>query len=143
MRKLLALACITIGTTVPTTASMAQIADGSFETQAPGEIGGNPGYCYGNGGGGGAFECSNGNSPWFAATGGGYQVETNSAWPGTETPAGIVLRVYPRWRFGQSAIHGRCDRQFRPRLLGGGARQRGALFRKSALRGPAGRSYNF
>jgi hypothetical protein len=88
VRKLLALACITIGTTVPTTASMAQIADGSFETQAPGEIGGNPGYCYGNGGGGGAFECSNGNSPWFAASGGGYQIETNSAWPGTDTPAG-------------------------------------------------------
>jgi len=72
----------------PISPSLGQIADGSFETQAPAEIGANPGYCYGNGGGGGAFECTDGNSPWFAASGGGYQIETNSAWPGTPTPDG-------------------------------------------------------
>jgi hypothetical protein len=90
VRKFLALAGISLAAIVPSAPSAAQIADGSFETQAPNEIGAtNPGYCYGNGGGGGAFECSNGNSPWFAASGGGYQLETNSAWPGSDTPAGM------------------------------------------------------
>jgi hypothetical protein len=82
-------AVLVLSAITPLSPLSAQIADGSFETQAPAEIGGsNPGYCYGNGGGGGAFECANINSPWFAASGGGYQLETNSAWPGTPTPDG-------------------------------------------------------
>ena len=64
--------------------AIAQIADGSFETQAPAEIGGDPsGYCYGPG-----PTCTGVNTPWEATLGGGFQLETNAAWPGTDTPAG-------------------------------------------------------
>jgi hypothetical protein len=65
----------------------AQIADGSFETQAPAEIGANPGYCYSNNGGGGP-QCTGVGTPWEVFSGGGFQIETNTAWPGTETPDG-------------------------------------------------------
>lgn len=89
MRKLIVLAALsTIAAVVPITPSAAQIADGGFETQAPLEIGANPsGYCYG-GGGFGSFDCTGVNSPWEAFSGGGYQIETNAAWPGTDTPDG-------------------------------------------------------
>jgi hypothetical protein len=85
---LLSAIAIALATAVPIAPSAAQIADGGFETQAPLEIGANPsGYCYG-GGGFGSFDCTGVDSPWEAFSGGGYQIETNTAWPGTNTPDG-------------------------------------------------------
>src|SRR6478735_320682 len=75
----------TVGLAVPISPATAQLADGGFEVQAPGEIGANPGYCYG---GGGTFACTGANSPWTAQNGGGFQIENNGAWPGTPTPDG-------------------------------------------------------
>ena len=87
MRKLLALACITIGTTVPTGASMAQIADGSFELRLLARSAVILAIATATAGRR-CIRMRERQLPWFAATGGGYQVETNSAWPGTETTAG-------------------------------------------------------
>jgi hypothetical protein len=86
--KALALASVfTLAAAIPATPALAQIADGSFEVQAPAEIGANPGYCYDNNGGGGP-QCTGVGTPWEVSLGGGFQLETNAAWPGTETPAG-------------------------------------------------------
>lgn len=85
MRKIFALASVcSLATIVPASPGIAQIADGSFETQAPAEIGANAGYCYG----GAAPACTGVNTPWETFSGGGFQEETNVAWPGTPTPAG-------------------------------------------------------
>jgi len=83
VNKALAFASIlTIAAFAPAGPAFAQILDGSFEQQAPAEIGANPGYCYGG------TTCTGVDNPWEAASGGGYQKEDNVAWPGTETPAG-------------------------------------------------------
>ena len=67
------------------TAAHAQLADGSFETQAPVEIGANPGWCYG---GGAPPACTGSGTPWQASSTGGFQLDTNTAWPGIATPDG-------------------------------------------------------
>lgn len=88
MRQSIAFAAVaSLGLGLPASPAIAQIADGSFETQAPAEIGANPGYCYANDGGAGP-QCTGVASPWEVFDGGGFQIETNSAWPGTDTPAG-------------------------------------------------------
>ena len=88
MKKTLAVcAFVSVTALAPTAPAFAQIADGSFEIQAPVEIGANPGYCYANNGGAGP-QCSGPGSPWEVFDGGGFQIETNTAWPGTDTPAG-------------------------------------------------------
>jgi PEP-CTERM motif len=85
MKKSLALVSLFALTATISAPGSAQIADGGFETQAPLEIGANPGgYCYG----GSAPACTGVNSPWEAFSGGGFQIETNTAWPGTATPDG-------------------------------------------------------
>jgi PEP-CTERM motif-containing protein len=82
--KLFALAGIfSVAAVLPAVPSAANILDGSFEVQAPAEIGANPGYCYGPG-----PTCTGVNTPWESFDGGGFQLETNVAWPGTPTPAG-------------------------------------------------------
>jgi hypothetical protein len=86
--KLFAFASVfALAAAVPATPALAQIVDGSFEVQGPAEIGANPGYCYFNDGGAGP-QCTGVESPWEVFDGGGFQLETNSAWPGTATPAG-------------------------------------------------------
>lgn len=85
MKKLLPLAALSLA--VVPFPSLAQIADGGFETQAPAEIGGNPGYCYDNDGGAGP-QCTHVGTPWEVFGGGGFQKEDNAAWPGTPTPDG-------------------------------------------------------
>jgi len=69
----------------PTYRASAQIADGSFETQAPIEIGTNNGWCYG---GGQTPACTGSGTPWQTSVNAGFQLDTNTDWPGTLTPAG-------------------------------------------------------
>src|SRR4051794_33076689 len=86
MRRLLAFAgSLSLATILSAASASAAILDGGFEVQAPLEIGANPGYCYGSGG---PPTCTGVDAPWEAVSGGGFQIETNSAWPGTETPDG-------------------------------------------------------
>lgn len=88
MKKILALAGIfSMSVILPAAPATAGIDDGSFEVQGPAEIGGNPGYCYDNNGGAGP-QCTGVASPWEVFDGGGFQLESNSAFPGTATPAG-------------------------------------------------------
>jgi hypothetical protein len=80
-------AAAAFGAALFSSSANAQLADGGFETQAPGEIGANPGYCYDNNGGAGP-QCTGIGSPWTVQSGGGFQQDNNSAWPGTDTPDG-------------------------------------------------------
>jgi hypothetical protein len=83
VKKLVAIVGSIVAAAVfPASPSVGQILDGSFEVQGPAAIAGNPGYCYGD-----VAPMCVVNTPWESFSG-GFQLETNAAWPGTDTPDG-------------------------------------------------------
>ncbi len=77
---LVVLAGASLMTAVPAAATT--LVDGGFEAQAAGVN-----YCYFGVATGGGPACGPG--AWNGATGGGFQLESNIAWPGQPTPDGL------------------------------------------------------